>query len=86
MKDALLVAAVAVPETTYVEATALPLALRDLADVDRAAYVPSYGSVKTAMYSGRIPFERIGRKLVVRRENLPAIAAHYGLTGEAQAA
>ena len=86
MNDIALGTTAAVPGTPFVEATALPLALRDLADTDRAAYVPSYGSIKTAMYSGRIPFERIGRKLVVRRENLQAIAAHYGLIGEAQAA
>lgn len=86
MNDITLGTTVFVPETAFVEATALPLALRGPADTERAAYVPSYGSIKTAMYSGHIPFERIGRKLVVRRENLPAIAAHYGLIGEAQAA
>lgn len=63
-----------------IEATGLSSELRAAVPADDAPKVPSYGSVKTAMYSGKIPFEKIGGRLVVRSTDLPEIARAFGLT------
>jgi hypothetical protein len=46
---------------------------------------PSYGSLKNAIYSGRIPAKKLEGQWSVDRADLPAILAEFGLTGPAAA-
>jgi hypothetical protein len=50
------------------------------------APTPTYAMVWSLVASGRIAAERVGRKLLIRRDDVPKVAAHYKLTPKKRSA
>ncbi len=67
----------------HVEATELSIVLARTTGQP----APSYAQLKTAMYSGRIPFTKLPNgRLAVLRDDLPVIAEKLGLRAPAAVA